>query len=92
MSSASALFAKKKGKKKKFKAFNANKLDVSDVVSSTHVDDEGTSLKPQAEKDGGDGDWAEAGEKKKVVITSQQTLSEFSNLEDQVKEVRCGAL
>jgi len=38
MSETAAFFAKKKGKKKKtFKAFNANKLDVSAVSSSTHV-------------------------------------------------------
>ena len=37
--SAADLFAKKKKGKKKFKAFNANSLDVSDVSSSQHVDD-----------------------------------------------------
>lgn len=40
MSDTAAFFAKKKGKgkKKNFKAFNANKIDVSAVSSSTHVD------------------------------------------------------
>jgi len=33
-----AFFAKKKTKKKKFKSFNANKIDASAVTASTHVD------------------------------------------------------
>ena len=84
--SAADLFAKKKKGKKKFKAFNANSLDVSDVSSSQHVDD--VSQKGEQQGKGGvDGEWEEGGEKKKVVITSQQKLAEFSNLEDQVKVV-----
>jgi len=40
MSDAAAFFAKKKkgGKKKSFKAFNANKIDVTAVASTVHVD------------------------------------------------------
>ena len=38
MSDTAAFFAKKKTKKKKFKAFNANKIDASAVTTSTHVD------------------------------------------------------
>ena len=87
MSSASELFAKKKKGKKKFKAFNANTLDVSDVSSSQHVDDVSQKGGEQQGKAGGDGEWEEGDEKKKVVITSQQKLAEFSNLEDQVKVV-----
>lgn len=35
---AAAFFASKKKKKKNFKAFNANKVDISQITSSTHVD------------------------------------------------------
>ncbi|KAL9184457.1 hypothetical protein ACHAXT_002543 [Thalassiosira profunda] len=38
MSDAAAFFAKKKTKKKKFKAFNANTIDASAVASAQHVD------------------------------------------------------
>lgn len=40
MADTAAFFAskKKKGTKKKFKAFNANKIDANSVLSSTHVD------------------------------------------------------
>mmetsp|Transcript_15958 Transcript_15958/g.33511 ORF Transcript_15958/g.33511 Transcript_15958/m.33511 type:complete len:409 (+) Transcript_15958:218-1444(+) len=40
MADTAAFFAKKKksGTKKKFKSFNANKIDVSSVTSTTHVD------------------------------------------------------
>eukprot|EP00580_Thalassiosira_gravida_P006465 CAMPEP_0201627890 /NCGR_PEP_ID=MMETSP0493-20130528/2981_1 /ASSEMBLY_ACC=CAM_ASM_000838 /TAXON_ID=420259 /ORGANISM="Thalassiosira gravida, Strain GMp14c1" /LENGTH=364 /DNA_ID=CAMNT_0048098487 /DNA_START=15 /DNA_END=1109 /DNA_ORIENTATION=+ len=38
MSDTAAFFAKKKTKKKKFKSFNANKIDASAVTTSTHVD------------------------------------------------------
>eukprot|EP00571_Detonula_confervacea_P014097 CAMPEP_0172309726 /NCGR_PEP_ID=MMETSP1058-20130122/10514_1 /TAXON_ID=83371 /ORGANISM="Detonula confervacea, Strain CCMP 353" /LENGTH=365 /DNA_ID=CAMNT_0013022401 /DNA_START=50 /DNA_END=1147 /DNA_ORIENTATION=+ len=38
MSDTAAFFAKKKTKKKKFKSFNANKIDASTVSASTHVD------------------------------------------------------
>ena len=38
MSDTAAFFAKKKTKKKKFKSFNANKIDASAVTSTTHVD------------------------------------------------------
>lgn len=38
MSDTAAFFAKKKTKKKKFKAFNANKIDASSVTTETHVD------------------------------------------------------
>jgi hypothetical protein len=34
---AAAFFAKKKGKKKKKFTFNANKVDISQITSSTHV-------------------------------------------------------
>lgn len=38
MADSAAFFAKKKKTKKKFKSFNANKVDVSAVSSSVHVD------------------------------------------------------
>lgn len=38
MSDTAAFFAKKKTKKKKFKSFNANKIDASAVTTQTHVD------------------------------------------------------
>lgn len=73
MSDTAAFFAKKKTKKKKFKSFNANKIDASAVTTSAHVDApeistlEGvtTSLGGlgglgKAEVGGGDDQWADS--------------------------------
>ncbi|GMH53218.1 hypothetical protein TrLO_g11725 [Triparma laevis f. longispina] len=84
MADASALFAKKKGKKKKFKSFNANKADASEVFSSTHVDDEQANKKSTVTTE--DNDWGEAQKKKTLIATAgAPKLGEFSSLDDQVK-------
>ena len=38
MADTAAFFAKKKTKKKKFKSFNANKIDASQISTDVHVD------------------------------------------------------
>ncbi|GMH48093.1 hypothetical protein TL16_g00215 [Triparma laevis f. inornata] len=84
MADASALFAKKKGKKKKFKSFNANKADASEVFSSTHVDDEQANKKSTVTTE--DNEWGEAQKKKTLIATAgAPKLGEFSSLDDQVK-------
>eukprot|EP00577_Skeletonema_sp_RCC1716_P018950 CAMPEP_0113408406 /NCGR_PEP_ID=MMETSP0013_2-20120614/20590_1 /TAXON_ID=2843 ORGANISM="Skeletonema costatum, Strain 1716" /NCGR_SAMPLE_ID=MMETSP0013_2 /ASSEMBLY_ACC=CAM_ASM_000158 /LENGTH=330 /DNA_ID=CAMNT_0000294441 /DNA_START=44 /DNA_END=1036 /DNA_ORIENTATION=+ /assembly_acc=CAM_ASM_000158 len=67
MADTAAFFAskKKKGTKKKFKAFNANKIDANSVLSSTHVDapemSEGVSgLSLGGAKAGDNDDWDES--------------------------------
>jgi len=67
MADTAAFFAskKKKGSKKKFKAFNANKIDASSVLTSTHVDapemSEGVSgLSLGGAKAGDNDDWDES--------------------------------
>ena len=67
MADTAAFFAskKKKGTKKKFKAFNANKIDASSVLTSTHVDapemSEGVSgLSLGGPKAGDNDDWDES--------------------------------
>lgn len=64
MADTAAFFAskKKKGTKKKFKAFNANKIDANSVLTSTHVDapemSEGVSgLSLGGGKEGNNDDW-----------------------------------
>ena len=64
MADTAAFFAskKKKGTKKKFKAFNANKIDASSVLSSTHVDapemsEAVSGLSLGGTKDGNNDDW-----------------------------------
>ncbi len=67
MADTAAFFAskKKKGSKKKFKSFNANKIDASSVLTSTHVDapemSEGVSgLSLGGTKAGDNDDWDES--------------------------------
>jgi hypothetical protein len=67
MADTAAFFAskKKKGTKKKFKAFNANKIDANSVLSSKHVDapemSEGVSgLSLGGAREGNNDDWDES--------------------------------
>jgi hypothetical protein len=58
MSDTAAFFAKKK-KGKKFKSFNANKIDVSTVTPTTHVDAPEVSEKALGDLKIGDDQWAD---------------------------------
>lgn len=68
MSDTAAFFAKKKTKKKKFKAFNANKIDAATVTSAAHVDAPEISASAEGvtnslgglELGGGDDQWADS--------------------------------
>ncbi|KAL7488483.1 hypothetical protein ACHAW6_014062 [Cyclotella cf. meneghiniana] len=59
MADTAAFFAKKK-KGKKFKAFNANKIDVASVIPTTHVDAPEVTETALGELNIGDDQWADS--------------------------------
>lgn len=78
---AAAFFAKKKGKKKKKFTFNANKVDISQITSSTHVDAPEVSTEGVASTTAatasmsispGGGDW---GDEKETIPSPQEINS-----------------
>jgi len=91
MSDASALFAKK-GKKKKFKSFNANNLSADALTKVVNVDDVSNDKKVDVVKDETENDKEAWGEivtkpvKKAVVADSTVTLSSMKSMAEIQKE------
>ena len=83
-SATAALFAKKKDKKKKFKPFNANKIDASSVTKKamTHVDD-----KPAVSVAAVDDGWEETTVKKKSLVSGTIKLKDFSVEQDKARKL-----
>jgi hypothetical protein len=92
MSDTAAFFAKKKTKKKKFKSFNANKIDASSVTTSTHVDAPEISADKNVTASGagaeaglnsGDDQWADT----QVTWGSNNATSSSSGADSKVAEL-----
>lgn len=88
MADTAAFFAKKKKGKKKFKSFNANKVDASTVSSTVHVDAPAIStanLDPKKEeknKSADDEEWdtMQINSKKTVVTNKTQAVTELLDM------------